>query len=68
LQLGWTTMLAQNFPMFGDPPRCTMFHVFKERMLDATQLDVMRDLPATAQMPSGKRTWILAGENCTGTS
>jgi hypothetical protein len=55
LRLGWATMLAQNFQMFGDPPRRNMVYVFNGRMLDGTQMDMMRDQPATVQMPSGKK-------------
>ena len=52
LWLGWATMLAQDFQMFGEPPRQNRAYVFKGRMLDGTQMDLMRDQPATVQMPS----------------
>jgi len=45
-------MLAQDFQMFGEPPRQNRAYVFKGRMLDGTQMDLMRDQPATVQMPS----------------
>ncbi|MEC9092393.1 MAG: HTTM domain-containing protein [Planctomycetota bacterium] len=50
-QLGQVTMVAQNFQMFGDPPRNNPWFVFNGMLKDGTEIDLLRDQPARLSRP-----------------
>lgn len=48
---GWITMVAQNFQMFGEPPRYNPIFVFSARLKDGSEVDLIRGLPADQCRP-----------------
>lgn len=50
-RLGWVTMVAQNFQMFGDPPRYNPCFVFNGRLKDGVEMDLVRHQPASQSRP-----------------
>lgn len=51
---GWVTMVAQNFQMFGEPPKFDPTFVFNGRTIDGREIDLIQDRLASESRPDGK--------------
>ncbi|MDB4794398.1 HTTM domain-containing protein [Pirellulaceae bacterium] len=49
--LGYTTMVAQNFQMFGNPPRFNPWFVYYARLRNGEEVDLLRKCPVDYARP-----------------
>lgn len=56
--LGWSTMVAQNFQMFGDPPEYNPIYVFNGRTRAGKEVDLIRNLPSAESRPGGEASHL----------
>ena len=54
-RVGWTTMTAQNFQMFGDPPRYNPTYVFSGRTRRGYEIDLIRNQNAEDSRPDREK-------------
>ncbi len=50
-RVGWVTMVAQNFQMFGEPPQDNPWFVFNGRLKNGDEVDLLRDQPVGLSRP-----------------
>ena len=50
-RLGWATMVAQNFKMFGSPPQSNPWFVYYARLQNGEEVDLLRNGPVDFSRP-----------------
>ena len=50
-RLGWATMVAQNFKMFGTPPKSNPWFVYYARLQNGEEVDLLRNGPVDYSRP-----------------